>query len=196
MTQGSLDNVHTIPSRLPVVMVGALLLFASLGTEAYAQTELSDSALSATQTVRSIRGYMIRIPGVAHLDSSRSGWSPTERFEQRVYKIAGSGEIQLRVEIGEQEIPEDARQEGAYMVIDTDSVTSAGTLYTRTWYLEHRRVTITLLPYGIAMKRVIDRREEIYRAFRWSPGADSDALEIRSEGTEPITPPAMNTLGR
>ena len=158
-----------------------------------AQNSVVDSLTS--QTIRSTRGYMIRIPAAATLDSSRSGWSPRDRYEVRVYTMPGVGEIRLRVEIGKKEIPEGAVELGSYLVIDRDSISSEGTIYRRTWYLEHRRVEITLVPYGIAMVPVSDRREEIYAMFRWSDGADSEKIELGTRQMKVINPTSSNRLG-
>lgn len=147
------------------------------------------------QTIRSRRGYLIRIPVSASLDSARSGWSPQEKFEVRVYTMPGVGEIRLRVEIGKMPIPEDAVEEGAYRVIDHDSATSVGTIHRRTWYLEHRRVEITLVPYGIAMVSISDRRKEIYQMFRWSDGADSEKTDVGDPGMMPAKQTHSARLG-
>ncbi len=138
---------------------------------------------------------MIRIPSTASLDSTRSGWSPKEKFEVRVYTMPGVGEIRLRVEIGKKEIPVEAVEEGGYRLIDNDSTTSTGTIYRRTWYLEHRRVEIALVPYGIAMVPISDRRQAIYKAFRWSDGADSEKIEVGNPGMTPAEQSSTSRLG-
>ena len=97
---------------LTMVVAAGLLLLQAPG--AMAQGD-ADSAIA--QTVRSIRGYMIRIPAAAELDSAQSGWNPTRKFERRVYVIPGIGEIVLRVEIGRDSIPSTAVTEGSYTFI-------------------------------------------------------------------------------
>ena len=174
---------------LVIATTGSLLLQT---TEGKAQGGV-DSAIA--QTVRSTRGYMIRIPATAELDSSRSGWNPTRKFERRVYVIPGTGEIVLRVEIGKDSIPATAVREGSYTFIDSDSLASSGTIHTRTWYLEHRRVSITLIPWALGMKRWTDHRLTIYNTFRWSEGADSDVEDLSSPPPPPYRPEAKRGLG-
>ena len=175
---------------LTMVVAAGLLLLQAPG--AMAQGD-ADSAIA--QTVRSIRGYMIRIPAAAELDSAQSGWNPTRKFERRVYVIPGIGEIVLRVEIGRDSIPSTAVTEGSYTFIDHDSLASNGTIYSRTWYLEHRRVSITLIPWALGMKRWTDHRLTIYNSFRWSEGADSDAEDLTPREPPAFRPQAKLGLG-
>ena len=174
---------------LVIATTGSLLLQTSEG-RAQGGT---DSVIA--QTVRSTRGYMIRIPATATLDSLRSGWNPTRKFERRVYVIPGTGEIVLRVEIGKDSIPSTAVQEGSYTFIDSDSLSSGGTIYRRTWYLAHRRVSITLIPWALAMKRWTDHRLTIYNSFRWSEGADSEVEDLSSPPPPLYQPEAKRGLG-
>lgn len=175
-----------------------LLVIATAGflplqtTEGNAQGGV-DSVIA--QTVRSTRGYMIRIPAIATLDSARSGWNPTRKFERRVYVIPGIGEIVLRVEIGKDSIPSTAVKDGSYTFIDNDSLSSSGTIYSRTWYLEHRRVSITLIPWALAMKRWTDHRLTIYNTFRWSEGANSEVEDLSPRELPAYHPEAKRGLG-
>lgn len=172
----------------------SLCLLLGITTGSSAQQTVADSAVA--QTVRTTRGYMIRIPSVARLDSARSGWNPTMRFEQRVYTIAGTGQIVLRVEVGKDSIPEGASSDGSYTWVDSDSLSSNGTVYSRTWYLPHRRVRITFTPWALAMKRWTDQRETIYHTFRWDEGADSEVEDLTPTTPPLIQPETKRGLGR
>ncbi len=181
---------HQITHPFLRSLSAALLLCALLAYDAAAQGDGAstpppiDSATAAefgALRVESRRGYLIRLPSSARLDSARSGWSPKERFERRIYVLDGIGEFILTLHVRPDSIPEGARTEGAYQVIDVDRPSSAGTRYERTWYLQQRRLHLAIVPYGIAMRPILAQRYRIFRSFRWKSGADSDR-EIIDEG--------------
>ena len=128
--------------------------------------------------VDSPKGYVARVPRSAKLDSSRSGWSPKKKFERRVYVLQGAGEIVFTVTIGPTEIPETAVREPAYTYVDHDTVTTAGTRWSRTYYLPTRSVRIDIIPYGIAMGPYSNERARIFKSFRWKPGADGKQINV------------------
>ena len=136
--------------------------------------------------VDSRKGYVMRIPASALLDSGKSGWNPKKRFERRVYTIDGAGEIIITVTVKATIIPENVTTTSAYTYVQRDSTTSAGTAWSRTYYLPTRSVRIDIIPYGIGMHPYIEEREYIFNAFRWKQGADTEVIDV----DRPIPPPA------
>ncbi len=141
------------------------------------QHELARDSL-ISQKVDSPKGYVIGVPKSARLDSARSGWNPEKMFERRLYVLAGAGEMIFTVTVGKPEIPASATVTAAYTYLDHDTLTSAGTVWTRTYYLPTRSVRIELIPYGIAFAPYSEERERIFRSFRWKPGADSENVNV------------------
>ncbi|MCE2502815.1 MAG: hypothetical protein J4G05_01970 [Chlorobi bacterium] len=137
------------------------------------------------QSIESRKGYVARIPKSACLDSTRSGWNPTKNYERRVYVLEKAGEIIFTVTVGPTEIPESATETQAYTYVDHDTLTSAGTAWSRTYYLATRSVSIELIPYGIAMHPYTLERNRIYNSFRWKPGANTDRIDVDS-GTNAV----------
>lgn len=130
------------------------------------------------QRVESRKGYVAQIPLEATLDSTISGWNPTERFERRVYRISGAGELRFTVTVAPPTIPDSAKTNGGYTYVDSDSATKAGTAFVRTYYLSQRSVRIEVIPYGMKMKPYLDARLNIFNSFRWQPGADSPRADV------------------
>ncbi len=141
-----------------------------------AQMMAKDSLVA--QLVDSRRGYVFRIPKTAQIDSSRSGWNSEVLYEKRVYIIEGAGEFVITTTVQETTIPEGATTTPAYTWVERDSTTSAGTAWSRTYYLPTRRVQIEIIPYGIAMHPYLQEREHIFNSFRWKPGAETDAVDL------------------
>lgn len=140
------------------------------------------------QLAESRRGYLLRIPKEAVLDSASSGWSPAGRSEQRTYIIPRCGLIRITVAIRSHTIPDTAVSNGPYVFTTRDSATSGGTGLVRTYYLPTRSVTIALIPTGIGMRPYLDAAAKILATFRWKPGAETNADE-----TDP--PPLLNPPG-
>lgn len=175
------------------IILITLSLFSSLllGQQAYGQTltptapvnidslikaQANDSIIA--QTVDSRKGYVARIPTGAQLDSARSGWNQKGQYERRVYVIAGAGAITFTTTVNEITIPEGATETNAYTYVERDSLTAAGTAWTRTYYLPTRSVSIEIMPYGIGMRKYIEERERIFNSFRWKPGAETQTIDI------------------
>lgn len=150
-----------------------------------------------SQLVDSRRGYVIRIPGSARLDSAHSGWSPKAMFERRVYTIKGVGEIVLTAWVKPIAPPDSAHIDPAYTYNDHDSSTGGGTAQIRTWYLPTRAVRIEIVPHAMAMRSYLDATDRILGTFRWKPGATTDALDVDPPEHPPVVPelPKTNTLG-
>jgi hypothetical protein len=130
------------------------------------------------QRVDSRKGFIARIPAEAMIDSSRSGWSLPGQFERRLYRIPNAGLIRFTVTIGETLIPDNATRNPAYTYLDTDSATSGGTAYIRTYYLPTRSVRIEVIPESNAMRPYIEARESIFTSFRWKSGANTAAINV------------------
>ncbi len=138
------------------------------------------------QLVDSRRGYLMRIPAEARIDSASSGWSPTGKYERRVYRIPKAGSIVLTVTIRHQTISDSAKQVGPYRLIDADSATATGTARVRLFLLPTRDVRIELIPAGVRMREYLEASEKIFGTFRWKPGAETDALDL--------APPDVNDI--
>jgi hypothetical protein len=149
----------------------AIVLLAATSTRA------QDNRMTA-QRVDSRKGYILRIPDEAKLDSSASGWSPTGMFERRVYRIPGAGQIRLTVTVRPMTTPDGAKANNAYTYLDADSATPGGSAKIRTYYLPTRSVRIEFVPDGMNMLRYIDAREAVYASFRWKPGATTDDINV------------------
>lgn len=167
---------------------------APLDVDSLMRAQANDSMLA--QLVESRKGYVARVPAVASLDSSRSGWNPKELYERRVYTIEGAGAIVFTATVGPTVAPAGATQTQSYTYVERDSLTSAGTVWVRTYYLPTRSVKIELIPYGIAMRKFIEQRERIFGSFRWMQGAETDAIDIE-KAPQPIPPGTErgNSLG-
>jgi|GEM_PF-2486531 len=139
-----------------------------------------------SQIVDSRRGYVIRLPKAARLDSAHSGWSAKELFERRIYAIKGAGEIVLTAWVKPVAPPDSAQVTPSYTYNDHDSATSAGVVHTRTWYLPTRVVRIAIVPHAMAMRSYLDAAERMFNTFRWKPGATSNLLDV-----EPPPPPVL-----
>lgn len=140
------------------------------------RTPPKNDSISA-QLVDSRKGYVMRLPAEAVLDSSRSGTSRTGLYEQRHYNVKGAGYFRLSVTVGEQQIPDSAKESGPYRYTTRDSATPSGTALIRTYYLPTRMVTIEIVPAGTKMRRWLDASERIFSTFRWKPGANTDAVD-------------------
>jgi len=129
------------------------------------------------QLVDSRRGYVVRVPGEAVLDSGSSGWNVEGRFERRVYVIPHTGIVRITATVRPPAIPDSARQSGPYRYADADSATPAGVARIRTYFLASRSVRIELIPTGHKMHSVIGASDKIFLTFRWKPGAETDAVD-------------------
>lgn len=138
------------------------------------------------QLVDSRRGYIVRIPAEAQLDSGSSGWSPSAKFERRRYHIPNAGAIVLTVTVRNQTISDSAMRLGPYRYIDADSATSRGTARVRSYLLPTRDVRIELIPDGVRMREYLEACDRIFGTFRWKPGAETDALDL--------APPDVNEI--
>lgn len=147
------------------------------------------------QLVDSRKGFVIRIPATARIDSARSGWNPAEMYERRVFVIPAAGEIMVTATIGETTVPETATVTAAYTFDDAETITSAGTAYSRTYYMPHRAIRIDFTPYGVDMRAVIDAREKIYGSFRWKPGASGEEIDVERPPAAEIERPVMQGFG-
>lgn len=130
------------------------------------------------QLIDSRRGYYLRLPSEARLDSAASGWSPADHFERRHYIVANAGTIVVTVSVGPQTVPDVAIHSGPYRYIDADSATPSGTARIRTYLLPSRNVKIELIPGGVQMRPILDAADKIFGTFRWKPGAETDALDF------------------
>lgn len=154
------------------------------------KAQANDSLVA--QVVSSRKGYLIRVPESASIDSGRSGWNPSKLFERRVYVLEGAGEIVITAYIGSYDAPEGAVKSAAYTYVDRDSVSTAGTIRSRTYYLETRIVRIDMIPYGIAMHEYLAERERIFNSFRWKPGANTTAIDVDEPPV--FDPPNQSTM--
>ena len=157
---------------------------------------LTASDSMTLQRVDSRKGFVIRIPAAARIDSARSGWNPAEMYERRVFVIPTAGEIVVTATIGETTVPETATVTAAYTFDDAETITSAGTAYSRTYYMPHRAIRIDFTPYGVDMRAVIDAREKIYGSFRWKPGASGEEIDVERPPAGEIERPVMQGFGK
>lgn len=170
-----------------LIAIGAILFWArSMSGQSLApppvnidslKNELAKDSL-ISQRVNSRKGYVAGVPASAQLDSARSGWSLEKLFERRTYVITGAGEILFTATVDSTEIPKSATETSAYTYLDHDSLTSIGTIWSRTYFLPTRSVKIELIPYGNAMHTYAEERDRIFRSFRWKPGANSNAIDV------------------
>ncbi|MEO5931604.1 MAG: hypothetical protein ABIR47_16840, partial [Candidatus Kapaibacterium sp.] len=166
--------------------VGALLLLCSPALRAQPPKPPAPTSNPLTvQTVESSKGYMARIPAEAMLDSSASGWSPKGLYEKRVYRIPKAGIIQIIVTVKPQAIPLNALKDGGYTYTLSDSATSQGTAFIKTYYLPTRTVRMEVIPTGIAMRKYIEGRDDIFKSFRWKPGAATDVIDTDPPPPDP-----------
>ncbi len=169
-----------LPWRVLLATLPAFMLLLPV-TSASAQ-QPPDSATVAHMTaqyVDSPKGYVVRVPQDAVLDSSRSGWNPEERFERRVFRLSDGGEIRLTVTVAAQSIPDSATRTSAYTWVDDRIATDNGYIYARTWFLPTRRVTMEFVPLkGGSVARYVAVREQIFETFRWKPGATSSRIDV------------------
>lgn len=171
-----LKAVHTI--RTKAICVMPLLLLMIVLNSGTAQPQIPSADPMTAQRVESRKGYVAQIPLEAKLDSTISGWNPTERFERRVYRVSGAGEFRFTVTVTPAVIPDSAKTNGGYTYVDSDSATKGGTAFVRTYYLSQRSVRVEVIPYGMKMKPYLDARLKIFNTFRWQPGADSPRIDI------------------
>ncbi len=150
---------------------------------------------TTAQLVDSRKGYVMRLPSEAILDSARSGTSRDGLFEQRVYAIKGAGYFRISVTVGPQQIPDSAKEVGPYRYTTRDSATPGGTAMMRTYFLPTRRVGIEIVPAGIKMRRWLDASERIYGTFRWKPGANTDAVDTDPPLLDPSFVPSQPKSG-
>jgi hypothetical protein len=166
-------------------MIRSVVVALALGCIAVVAHAQTDPVIG--QRVDSRRGFSGAVPVDAGLDSARSGWSPTGMFERRVYVIRGAGEIRFIVTVKPTTVPTNAVVNEAYTYVNSDSATSSGTAYIRTYYLPTRSVRIELLPQTLRMRKYVEMREMIFSAFRWKPGANTDM--ISTDRTTPVPLP-------
>ncbi|MBS1911611.1 MAG: hypothetical protein JST22_06475 [Bacteroidetes bacterium] len=137
----------------------------------------TEEAKATAQFVDSRKGYVIRIPGEAILDSSQSGWSRKGRYEVRLYKLPGIGIVRITATVKTLTMPSDTVNSGAYIYSDHDSATERGNAIIRTYYLPTRRVRIELIPVSYRMMRYLEAAKDIFATFRWKPGANTEAID-------------------
>lgn len=171
------NHTTNSPGTEATSAIGLLLLILAVGS-ASAQPQIPPPDPMTAQRFESRKGYLANIPAEAVLDSAASGWNPTERFERRVYRIAGAGEFRFTVTVAPPSIPDSAKNNGGYTYVESDSATKGGTAFVRTYYLSQRSVRIEVIPYGMKMKPYLDARSAIFNSFRWQPGADSPRPDI------------------
>ncbi len=197
MIMKRIDGHRAYTSGLFATMfaVAALLLLASQATTAQGlemPPEVQKEASMTGQLVDSRKGYVLRVPDAAVLDSSRSGWSPSGKYERRVYQIPGAGEIHCIVTVTEQTIPDSAITSPPYTYTLADSATDAGTAYIKTLYLPTRSVRIELIPHSVSMAPYMEAREQIFKSFRWKPGANTSAIDVDGRASAPVKAPKTN----
>lgn len=130
------------------------------------------------QFVDSRRGFVMRVPAEATLDSLHSGWNLDKLFELRDYVVSESGMVRLIATVKPLPMPPDTINTGAYIYTQADSATARGTAKIRTYYLPTRSVRIEIIPFGLKGHRYTEACDKIFASFRWKPGATSDKLEI------------------
>lgn len=166
---------RTTFGMLPALAV-ALLLVNTRGATAQPPAPQNNSSMIA-QTVDSRKGYVLRIPLEAQLDSAASGWSRKRSCEIRVYRIPNAGLVRVTATVKAIKAPRDTVSNGAYTYTEMDSATERGTAVIRTYYMPTRSVRIELIPQALRMSRYIDASQEIFATFRWKPGAASEAID-------------------
>lgn len=130
------------------------------------------------QFVDSRRGFVIRVPAEATLDSVRSGWNQKELYETRDYVVPEVGMVRLVATVKPLPMPPDTINTGAYIYTQADSATERGTAKIRTYYLPTRSVRIEIIPFGLKGHRYTEACDKIFASFRWKPGATTDRIEV------------------
>jgi len=166
--------------QLPLIAFGLITL--SMALRGQPQTPSSTPAPEAPsvtgQYVDSRRGYIVRVPADTRLDSTTSGWDAGRLCEVRSYVLPDVGLIRLTATVKPMQIPSDTINAGAYTYTHADSATERGTAKIRTYYLPTRSVKIEIIPFSLKGHRYTDASDKIFGAFRWKPGATSDATEV------------------
>ena len=188
---------HLIISGLMLLLGGSVSLAQFSGSPAVNLDSLRDELAKdslTSQRVDSRKGYVAGVPASALLDSSQSGWNPQEMYEQRLYILREAGEISFRVMVEETSIPDSATVTAAYTYLDEEELTSAGTLWRRTYYLPSRSVRIEIRPYSSKMYSYTEERERIFASFRWKPGAESTRIDVDAP-TPSLVPEPPKRMG-
>jgi len=130
--------------------------------------------------VDSRRGFVMRVPDVAVLDSAHSGWNPQMHYEVRSYILPDAGLIRVTSTVRATQYPPDTVNTGAYIYTQSDSATSRGTAKIRTYFLPTRHVRIEIIPFSLKGHVFTEEEtaEKIFSSFRWKPGATSDQTEV------------------
>lgn len=146
------------------------------------------------QRVESRKGFSIKLPIEAKLDSLKSGWNIKGQFEKRVYIIPNAGEYRFTTFISDKPIPDSTKKFGSFIYFDKDSNSLTGTIIKRTYYTPTRNTLIEIIPYGIRMQKYIDNKEMFFRSFKWTAGSNSKSINV-AKGNSTTELKNKNDLG-